>query len=394
MREWPLGEVTELKRLLKMSVASAIAVSAAVVLALSGPAQAAGTPGWRFAEVYPQSNWISSVSASSAANAWAVGQDSFTSSCDMCLFTAHWNGKKWQTISTPPGLLHQINRLVGYTAVAATTGKRAWIFAWGEDNELGTTELSAVEWTGTSWSPVHNFPGSPSLTAAAASGPSDVWGFGATGGRGQTPWAVHYNGTRWSQVAIPVSVSQASGSAAAGDWVTGTVAAHPGRVEVLHWSKGGWRNVALPKISVAKGEQLLPGLIAAVTPANVWATVSVGPPTGVVLSTVLLHWNGKAWSRVPLPKGVKVYGLASDGHGGSWVASYTVHKPGALLAGLVMYHYAGGHWTRVAVPVKHGFVTNLQVGNMQLIPGTRSVLADADLFGSTAIEGAILKYGP
>lgn len=76
------------------------------------------------------------------------------------------------------------------------------------------------------------------------------------------------------------------------------------------------------------------------------------------------------------------------------MASYTVDKPGALLSGLVIYHYAGGHWTRVAVPVKHGFVTNLQVGNMQLIPGTQSVLADADLFGSTAIEGAILKYGP
>jgi hypothetical protein len=387
--------VRELKRLLKTSVAAGIALSAAVVLAFSGAAQAAGTPGWRFAEVYPQSDEILSVSASSAANAWAVGQDSFTSSCDMCLFTAHWNGSKWQTIPTPPGLLHQINRLVGYAAVAATAGKRAWIFVWGENNELGTTELSAVEWTGTSWSPVHNFPGSPSLTAAAASGPDDVWGFGTTGSRGQTPWAVHYNGKRWSQVAIPVSVSQASGSAAAGDWVTGTGAAQPGRIEVLHWSKGAWRNLSLPKISVPEGDQMRPGLIAAATPASVWTTVTVASTTveGRV-TTVLLHWNGKAWSKVPLPKGVNVYGLASDGHGGFWAASYTVNKPSALPAGLVMYHYAGGHWTRVAVPVKAGFVTNLEAGNMQLIPGTRSVLANADLFGSSAIEGAILKYGP
>jgi hypothetical protein len=388
-------EVREVKRLLKTPVAAGIAVSAAVVLAVSGAAQAAGTPGWRFAAAYPQSNQILSVSASSAANAWAIGQDSLASSCDMCLFTAHWNGSTWQTISTPPGLLHQINRVVGDVAVAATAGKRAWVFAWGEDNELGTTELSAVEWTGTSWSPVHNFPGSPSLTTAIAAGPDDVWGFGATGSRGQTPWAVHYNGESWSQAAIPVSVSQASGGAAAGDWVTGTVAAQPGRVEVLHWSKGAWRNVPLPKISVPKGEQMLPGLIAAVTPASVWATVTVDSPPGEGrVTTVLLHWNGKAWSPVPLPKGVNVYGLASDGHGGFWVASYTVNEPGVLVSGLVMYHYAGGHWTRVAVPVKPGFVTNLEGGNMQLIPGTRSVLANATLLGSSAIEGAILTYGP
>jgi hypothetical protein len=76
------------------------------------------------------------------------------------------------------------------------------------------------------------------------------------------------------------------------------------------------------------------------------------------------------------------------------VASYTVNRPEALLAGLVMYHYVSGHWTRAAVPVEHGFVADLTGGNMRLIPGTRSVLANVSLFGSTAIEGAILKYGP
>jgi hypothetical protein len=382
-----------LKRLLTTFMAAGIAVSAAVILAVSGAAQAVGTPGWRFAPVYPQSNWIGSVSASSAANAWAVGQES--SPCDMCLFTAHWNGKKWQTLDVPPGLLHQINRVVGNAAVAATAGGRAWVFAWGAYPELGTTLLSAVEWTGKSWSPVHNFPGSPSLTAAAASGPGDVWGFGTTGNRGQTPWAVHYNGKSWSQVAIPVSPYQASGSAAAGDWVTGAVAAHPGLVAVLHWDKGAWRDVALPKIAVSKGGQMFPGFIAAATPASVWATVGIGPSDGgAAVTTVLLHWNGSAWSRVPLPKAVNVYGLASDGHGGFWVASYTVNKPGVYLAGLVMYHYSGDRWNRVAVPVQPGFDTNLSGGNMQLIPGTRSVLAGADLFGSAVITGAILKYGP
>jgi hypothetical protein len=252
-----------------------------------------------------------------------------------------------------------------------------------------------VEWTGTSWSAVHNFPGSPSLNTAIASGPNDVWGFGTTADGNQTPWAVHYNGKNWFPVPIPVTPYQASGSAAAGDWVTGTVPAQPTRVEVLHWNKGAWRNVPLPAISVPAGEQMRPGLIAAASPATVWATVFLYSPTveGRV-TTVLLHWNGRAWSKLPLPKGVVAYGLASDGHGGFWVASYTVNKPGVIPAGLMMYHYSYGRWTRVAAPVKSGFVINLEGGNMQLIPGTRSVLANADLFGSSVIEGAILKYGP
>jgi hypothetical protein len=120
----------------------------------------------------------------------------------------------------------------------------------------------------------------------------------------------------------------------------------------------------------------------------------VAPPPEIAFTTVLLHWNGRAWSKVPLPKGVNVYGLASDGHAGFWVASCTVNKPGVLLAGLVMYHYSGGQWARAAVPIKSGLVTNLIGDNMQLIPGTRSVLANAIVYGSAVTEGAILKYGP
>ena len=385
----------QLKRPLKAILTTVTAATAAVALAFSGTAQAAATPGWRFAEVYPQSNWIGSVSASSSTNAWAVGQDGLTSTCDMCLFTAHWNGKKWQTIATPPGLLHQVNRLVGTTAVAATAANRAWVFAWGEYAELGTTLLSAVEWTGKSWSAVHNFPGSPSLSTAIASGPDDVWGFGATGSLGQTPWAVRYTGKRWSQVPIPVMVAAASGSAAAGDWVTGTAAGQPARIEVLRWSKGAWRNVPLPALRTPKGDLARPGLITAAGPASVWASVVDSSPTVERrVSTVLLHWNGETWAKVSVPTGVTVSGLASDGHGGLWVAAYTKNPPKGLPSGLAMYHDSSGRWTRVLAPVKPGFTASIDAGNMQLIPGTRSVLGNVDLFGATSIVGAILKYGP
>jgi hypothetical protein len=98
--------------------------------------------------------------------------------------------------------------------------------------------------------------------------------------------------------------------------------------------------VALPAISVPTGDQMVPGFIArALSAASVWVTVGVGPVKGSrPVMTLLLHWNGKAWIKVPVPKGVSIYGLASDGHGGAWVASYKVSKPGIDLSGLVMYH--------------------------------------------------------
>jgi hypothetical protein len=373
---------------MKKAVAAGIAATAAVVLATSGAAQAAGTPGWRFVAVYPQAEGVSAVSASSAANAWAVGQTTAIG-----LFTGHWNGRKWQSIAPPKHLIIGTNEIVGDAAVAATAGQRAWVFVFEGNEEIGSSAVVAVQWTGTSWSALHVFAGSPTLVTAIATGPADVWGFGTTGPRDETPWAVHYNGKNWSVVAVPVIPHQASGSAAAGDWVMGKVAAQPSRMAVAHWSKGAWRTLVLPRISVPSGEQLLPGVVAAAGPASVWATVALASLTvdGRVTS-VLLHWNGKAWSKVPLPNGINA-GVASDGHGGFWAASYTVHKPEALRSGLVMYHYSCGRWTRVAVPVKPGLVTNLEAGNMQLIPGTRSVLAGATLLSDSLIEGAVLEYG-
>lgn len=332
-----------------------------------------------------------SVSATSAANAWAVGQTGH-GPCDMCLFASHWTGKKWQVIAEPKGLFGGTNPIVVGASVAAISGERAWIFVAKENDELGTQEVDAVEWTGTSWSAVHTFAGQPSVGAAVATGPNDVWDFGSENG---TPWVVRYNGKSWSRVSVPLTSFDASGSPAAGEWLTGTVAAQPKRVAVVHWSKGAWRNAALPKISVPKGEQMFPGLIAANAPADIWVSVNVGPAKGRgPVTTVLLHWNGKAWSKAAVPKGINVGALASDGHGGAWLASQTTNKSG-VITGLVMYHYSGGRWTHVPGPAKSGCVYS-DIGNMELIPGTTSVLENAELFPcrNLASDGAVLKYGP
>jgi hypothetical protein len=328
------------------------------------------------------------VSASGATNAWAVGETIDFFPCgNPCMFATHWNGKKWQRVPVP-ALPVGDNLDWGSASVAAIAGGRAWVFVSQTNAELGTSAEVALEWTGTSWSAATPLPGSPGGPIAA--GPDDVWGFENDNG---TPMADHYNGIRWSKVPIAVNVSAASASHAAGAWVIGTVPGQPNSVEVLHWSKGAWRNEPLPAISVPKGDQLLPGFIApAISPASVFATVSVSPVKGVGTgTTILLHWNGNAWSRVPVPKGVGIVGLSSDGYGGAWVASYKGNDSNTGV--VIMYHYHGLHWTHVTVPVRPGFNLNVS-GGLKLIPGTRSVLAPATLEGSPAFNAAVLKYGP
>ncbi len=344
-------------------MATALTACVGVALAVSG-AQAAATPGWRVVATYPQVNAMTGAAASDAANGWAVGISG--GCCD--LFVSHWNGKKWETIG--PSIGAGFTDQVTGASVAAIPDGRAMILVQITDEETGPQGDVAIEWRGRSWSEVGlaDSPGD-----AIASGPDDAWGFDSG-----TTTADHFNGTSWSQVSTPLINGLASGDAAAGDWIMGSVAAQPKIVELMHWSKGAWRNAALPKIAVPAGDQMFADAVDAATPADIWLTLSVGPSAGHGLVTaVLMHWNGKAWSKAAVPKGVSLSSLASDGHGGAWLTSDQ--------SALVMYHYSSGHWTRVPGPAKTGLQSDLE-----LIPGTQSVLAA----GESDSGGVALKYGP
>jgi hypothetical protein len=133
--------VSELKRALGKSVA-AVLTAGAVAAALAVPgAQAAVTPGWRFAAFYPQAGmWA--VSASSATNAWVIGQPSVG-----ILFTRHWNGNKWQAIPDP-GPIGEV-QFAG-ASVVAIPGGRAMIFVLQLSQEFMDRWVDIFEWTGTS----------------------------------------------------------------------------------------------------------------------------------------------------------------------------------------------------------------------------------------------------
>ena len=103
----------------------------------------------------------------------------------------------------------------------------------------------------------------------------------------------------------------------------------------------------------------------------------------------MLHWNGRAWSRVAFPYlGSAFSPIASDSHGGIWLA--TASGAGG---NTVMWfdHYAGGRWSRVKVPRGDG--VQPEVFYLNWIPGTRSLWATGEVDFANDGE-AVLKYGP
>jgi hypothetical protein len=86
---------------------------------------------------------------------------------------------------------------------------------------------------------------------------------------------------------------------------------------------------------------------------------------------VLLHWNGRQWSKVAgglFGFGVQpVQPIVSDGHGGLWIP-----MPGADGAKSYLLHYAGGRLTVASLP---GGTGRTSADTVSRIPGTSQALA-------------------
>jgi hypothetical protein len=124
--------------------------------------------------------------------------------------------------------------------------------------------------------------------------PSDAWAVGTAAGSvngpGQT-LVLHWDGTRWTQVASPsprlssselnaVSASSATGAWAVGDVVSNRVS----RTLILRWDGARWRTVASP----SQGPSFLNG-ISAVCGRDALAVGSGGT------ASLALRWTGSRW---------------------------------------------------------------------------------------------------
>ncbi|WP_433328826.1 hypothetical protein [Spirillospora sp. CA-294931] len=170
------------------------------------------------------------------------------------------------------------------------------------------------------------------LRAVEARTPSEVW---AAGGRGGTGAIWRWNGHKWAPVPLRDRVEELTSlsARAAGDaWAVG------GRASVLHWDGRAWTRVRGPQLPA--GATLTD--IAAPRPGEAW-TVGTTPSGGALV----LRWGGKSWTSLPAP-GARLHSITGDGRAGVWVGGEdAVGRP--LLA-----HWAGARWAVSRPPVPGG----------------------------------------
>jgi hypothetical protein len=151
----------------------------------------------------PGSAELYGVSAFSPTNAWAVG--SFTNSANVGqTFIVHWDGASWSQVPSPSPHANGD----GLTSVSALSATDAWAVGTGTTSTKATRTL-ILHWNGTVWSRVKSpDPGSgggegtSQLFAVSAVSGADAWAVGtASSGPGMTGMYIlilHWNGTAWS----------------------------------------------------------------------------------------------------------------------------------------------------------------------------------------------------
>jgi hypothetical protein len=205
-------------------------------------------------------------------------------------YVIHWDGTTWSTTMSP--VATDLNGI------------------WGSrpDDVWAVGNNAVIHWNGLAWSPSIDMLdpsgtmgpgiGATNFVGVWGSAPNDVFALGnAPGG---LSLVLHWDGTAWSNMAVPSYTNATAlwGSGPNDVYVTGGVAsAHwdPTQWELLHWDGAQW---AIVSITGSKATS-----IGGWGPDDVYA----------VGDKETFHWDGQVWTPVPMaPSGSRVWARGPD----------------------------------------------------------------------------------
>ena len=335
------------------STAGAVVMSAAPAVAGSAGPAVAGVPG---RGVPVPNGQLFGVAATSARDAWAVGQN-YVNGKTIIL---RWRGTAWKRVTSPT--------LAGGSAlyaVAATSASNAWAVG-GSDTPPGRTQI--LHWNGTTWkqvpSPAPKRGGA--LFGVATTSASNAWAVGCAGNcfqgfGGLKTLILHWNGVAWKQVPSPSpgdgsALSSVTAVSANSAWAVGCTAfcflhAAAPQTVILHWNGTAWKKVPSPaqaRIGALNG-------VTASSASDVWAVGCAGHCFGPMATTrtMIVHWNGTAWKYVPSPSPASNSVLAAvtaTSASNAWAVGYTRNKYRTLTE-----RWNGTAWKQVPSPTPGQF---------------------------------------
>ncbi len=270
----------------------------------------------------PSEDTMNGAAAVSSTDVWAVGdalEETISGGSHFIGMIEHFDGAQWSLVPSPQ--LGSGVELNGIQAISATD-----VYAVGDSHADSQQPNPLLEhYDGVQWSLVplprlkNGLTGR--LRGIAIISDSDIWVTGDSGGVVPTALvAMHFNGQKWSVVAVPVpsngkvhDVGFGKGvTAIATDdvWAVGAFTSLASGVEQTlteHWNGQAWKVV--PSANAGSGSANLLAGVTAVSANDVWASGQTDDTNAFGLVNLIEHWDGTRWTISPVAGGNGFAGL-------------------------------------------------------------------------------------
>lgn len=301
-------------------------------------------------------NVLYSVSAVSPTDAWAVGSYVTKTTGVFHTMILHWNGAAWSRVKGPSN--------DNLFSVSATSPTDAWAVGYYQST-TGVLRNVILHWNGLVWSRFKSpSPSSISnyLSGVSAHSATDAWAAGVyendANGVHRT-LILHWNGTAWSRIKSPNPSSvnnflaSVSASSANDAWAVGSqvdAVTRNNRTLILHWDGTAWSRVKSPSPSSSNN---LPSGVSADSATDAWVVGNYVSDTTGYFRTLILHWDGTVWSRIKSPNPSSSHnilvGVSAVSATDAWAVGIYVNTTTVLDRALIL-HWNGAVWSRVKSP--------------------------------------------
>jgi len=286
------------------------------------------------------------VTAVSATDGWAVSGNGNG-------VVHRYNGTRWNLFASPDLLDGGANNWAVLSGVDAASANTAFAVGNAAASNGSGRSAVALRWNGSAWSrlSVPRPAGTnTSFTAVKALSGGDVWAVGVTSVSSVAmTFAMHYNGTGWTRTPTPSpgtrnnAVTAVDAASANDVWAVGYSLNLPygNRIRqsmILHWNGTAWSQLPSPN----SGSTFLYD-VAAVSATDAWA-VGSSSSTGAFVA----RWNGSTWHTAPSPPLASLQSVTARSANDVWVAGGTASGAPAVA------HWTGGGWSVTPVPVSGG----------------------------------------
>lgn len=307
---------------------------------------------------------LKDVWAYSEDDIWAIGNIGHPT------LIMHWDGEEWSVVPSPnPG--PQANIL---NSISGSGPDDVWAVGYLFDGSNNRTLI--LHWDGVQWSVVSSpnvGPTNSELWSVSALSKTDAWAVGDFSGAGPGgSLTLHWDGTDWSVVPSPsfeyhCYLNKVVALAEDNVWAVGSVYTGGGpwpvhKTLVLHWDGQAWNRVPSPNLY--QDHNVLLGLWAA-SPDDMWAVGEYNSEGW--FRTLTMHWDGSTWTIVPSPNVGNVGNILWNVDGVStndvWAVGY--YNTGRATLAL---HWDGQAWAVVSTPNVEGMKYQDLAGVVALSP--------------------------